>query len=846
MQFPEKNKFFTPGISDLFVRPERSEPGAPVSGFFSRTYGAVIFFMMCLAVAFLMLSLFTYHADDTGFSHISTIDRYGNLFGALGASVADLTYLLLGWSAWVLIAGGIYILWRGWRRFRGRSFGNTAIPFGFRMIAFIVLLLSSGALFFLRFYSFGAGLPATTGGMVGSTVGAFLLHAFGAVGATIIAMIVSAWCTAVFFGFSWIATAEKLGTMVEDVFRGIRSRKEQQNDEEVGQKAKIQRKKNRTESKEGEKKKAPAVAEPPSIVREIDKTPITFDPKGLEPIQTEDDKAGSRAKTVVPDAVSAPAGSVSGESVASQDKAMPIDAPTPVTLEDKEEKGIEGVAQKAEPAAEFVLPGVTLLDEPPYDRPQVSQEELRLVGERIEHVLSNYRIEAKVISAMPGPVVTQYKVKPGEGVPGRRFVAVAKDLARGLGQPSLRVVENLREADCIGLEVPNGNSQTIFLKEIIASPIFKESTSKLTLALGKSIGGEPVVANLAKAPHLLVAGTTGSGKSVGINAMILSMLYKCKPDELKLILVDPKEVEFAPYDGIPHLLTPVITDMMKAVHALDWCVREMDRRYGLMKRVGVKNFDSFNEKIRNEEANGGFIPNPLSLTPENPEPLKKLPYIIIIIDELADLLLTNGKQVEPRIMRLTQKARAAGMHMILATQRPSTDIVTPIIKTNCPTRISFQVSNRYDSQTILGDAGAEDLLGRGDMFFMRSGHPLDRVHGANVNDHEIARVTEFLRSQAEPEYVDGVTEEAVPEGGGEEGVAGTPSGGEKDVFYDQAVNIVLTERKCSISYLQRRLGIGYNRAANLVETMEAAGLVSAPTSTGKREVLAPSSQVLGG
>lgn len=841
MQFSEKNKFFTSGISDLFERPVRSVQGVPVSSFFSRTYGAVIFVMMCMAVAFLALSMLTYHADDTGFSHISTIDRYGNLFGALGAHVADLTYLLLGWSAWVLIAGGVYILWRGWRRFRGRSFGNTAIPFGFRMIAFIVLLLSSGALFFLRFFSYAGDLPATTGGMAGSTVGAFLLHTFGAVPATLIALIVSAWSAAIFFGFSWIGTAEKLGFMVEDVFRRIRSRKEQQNDEEAGQKAKMQRQKSRTESKEAEKK-APAVApEPPSIVRPIDKTPIAFDPKKFEPVKSEEDEA-VRTNEVMPDTVPTVAGPQS-ETV-SPNKDIPIDAPTPVSLEDKEEQGIEGVAEKIEPAKEFVLPGTTLLDEPPYDRPQVSQEELRLIGERIEHVLANYRIEAKVISAMPGPVVTQYKVKPGEGVPGRRFVAVAKDLARGLGQPSLRVVENLREADCIGLEVPNGNSQTIFLKEIIGSPIFKESASKLTLALGKSIGGEPVVANLAKAPHLLVAGTTGSGKSVGINAMILSMLYKCKPDELKLILVDPKEVEFAPYDGIPHLLTPVITDMMKAVHALDWCVREMDRRYGLMKRVGVKNFDSFNEKIRNEEEKGGFIPNPLSLTPENPEPLKKLPYIIIIIDELADLLLTNGKQVEPRIMRLTQKARAAGMHMILATQRPSTDIVTPIIKTNCPTRISFQVSNRYDSQTILGDAGAEDLLGRGDMFFMRSGHPLDRVHGANVNDHEIARVTEFLKSQAEPEYVDGVTEEVVPEGG-EEAPAGAPSGGEKDVFYDQAVNIVLTERKCSISYLQRRLGIGYNRAANLVETMEAAGLVSAPTSTGKREVLAPSSQVLG-
>ena len=498
------------------------------------------------------------------------------------------------------------------------------------------------------------------------------------------------------------------------------------------------------------------------------------------------------------------------------------------------EQPAQPIEEVPEEPKEFVLPPVSLLNDPPFEAVTVSREELNLTSQRIEHILQNYKINAKVLSALPGPIITRFKLQPAPGVRSRKFVEVAKDLARGLGQPNVRIVENMQEADCIGLEVPNSSQsvQTIYLKEIINSHPFQSSTSPLTLALGKGVAGDPVVIDLAKAPHLLVAGTTGSGKSVGINAMILSMLYKNPPDKLKLILVDPKEVEFSPYEDIPHLLTPVITDMAKAAHCLAWAVREMDRRYKLLKMAGQKNFDGYNQRIREAKEAGTPIMNPHA---QPPIPLEEIPYIIIIIDELADLLMVYGKEVETQIMRLTQKARAAGMHMIIATQRPSADIVTPVIKANCPSRISFQVSNRYDSTTILNTPGAEELLGRGDMFYMKPSAQLQRIHGAFVPDEEIYRVTEFLKEQGKPEYVDGVTDAPEEE---EEEVEETASArNDGNELYDKAVQLVTTENRPSISYLQRRLGIGYNRAANLIEKMEQEGVVSKPNSMGKRRVL---------
>ncbi len=483
----------------------------------------------------------------------------------------------------------------------------------------------------------------------------------------------------------------------------------------------------------------------------------------------------------------------------------------------------------------FQKPSVELLDELSEEVPTVSEEALNNIGLRIEHILATYKIKVSVLSAIPGPVITLFRVKPDEGVRSNRITQIAKDLARGLGQSTLRVVYNIYEIGCIGLEVPNTVSRVISLREIIGSPVFAESKSKLTLALGLSITGEPVVMDLAKAPHLLVAGSTGSGKTVGLHTMILSMLFKCTPEDLRLVLIDPKMMEFAPYENIPHLLTPVLTDMRKAAHALHWCANEMERRYNLMRKVGVRNITAFNQKVEQAGAGRSFIPDPMSLTSENPEPLKRMPYIVVIIDELADLYLMCSKQVEPLILRLTQKGRAAGLHVILATQRPINDIVTPIIKTNCPTRISFKVANRYDSATILGESGAEDLLGRGDMFLMRSGTPLTRVHGSNVTDEEIKQVTDFLKEQGAPDYVEGVTE-APKEDEPDEPAKGPSPKSEYGSLYDKACQIVINEKKCSISYLQRRLGIGYNRAANIVEQMERDGLVSAPSPTCPREV----------
>lgn len=464
----------------------------------------------------------------------------------------------------------------------------------------------------------------------------------------------------------------------------------------------------------------------------------------------------------------------------------------------------------------------------------VGDEAQAILGMRIEHILETYRIRARVISALAGPIVTSFQVRLGEGVHIKKIVQFAKDLARELGVPTVRIDENTDSIGCIGLEVPNAVQPVIPLRQIIGASAFTESKSKLALALGLSIKGEPVVIDLAKAPHLLVAGSPGSGKTVGLHSMILSLLLKCSPQDLKLVLIDPKMKEFAPYEDIPHLLIPVLTDTMKATRALLWCVNEMERRYSLMRKVGVKNIAAFNQKIEQAEATGSFIQNPMSLTAENPEPLKRMPYIVVMVDELADLLLMHGKHIEPAILRLTQKGRAAGLHLILATQRPSNDIVTPLIKANCPTRISFKVENRYGSTTILGESGAEDLLGRGDMFLMRSGHPLTRVHGANVTDDEIKEATDFLKEQGVPDYEEGGTEPIEEEE--PEPVKCPGPNSEYDSLYDRDCQIVLTEKKCSISYLQRLLGIGYNRAAGIVEQMEKEGLVSGPTPTDKREV----------
>lgn len=485
------------------------------------------------------------------------------------------------------------------------------------------------------------------------------------------------------------------------------------------------------------------------------------------------------------------------------------------------------------------LPPLSLLDDAPVSQETVSIETLEFTSRLIEKKLSDFGVDAKVIAAYPGPVITRYEIEPATGVKGSQIVGLARDLARSLSLTSIRVVETIPGKNCMGLELPNPKRQIVRLTEILGSKIYNDSASSLTVALGKDIAGHPVVADLARMPHLLVAGTTGSGKSVGINATILSLLYKSDPNDVRMILIDPKMLEMSVYEGIPHLLAPVVTDMRQAAHALNWAVAEMERRYKLMSKLGVRNLAGYNVKIAEAEKREEHIPNPFSLTPDAPEPLEKLPTIVIIIDELADLMMVVGKKVEELIARIAQKARAAGLHLILATQRPSVDVITGLIKANIPTRIAFQVSSKIDSRTILDQMGAESLLGMGDMLYMPPGTGLPvRVHGAFVSDEEVHRVVKHLKAQGEPNYIEGILEGGVLEEGGE-GIPATEGGNESDVLYDQAVAIVLKNRRASISLVQRHLRIGYNRAARLLEQMEQSGVVSTMQSNGNREILVP-------
>ncbi|CAG0995848.1 DNA translocase FtsK [Methylophilaceae bacterium] len=488
------------------------------------------------------------------------------------------------------------------------------------------------------------------------------------------------------------------------------------------------------------------------------------------------------------------------------------------------------------------LPPLHLLDEARGEIEVQSAETLEFTSRLIERKLMDFGIEVKVLTALPGPVITRYELEPAPGVKGSQVTNLVKDLARALSVVSVRLVETIPGKTCMGLEIPNPKRQIVFLSEILGSQVYADMHSPLAIALGKDISGKPVVADLAKMPHVLVAGTTGSGKSVAINAMILSLVYKAEPSQVRLILVDPKMLELSVYEGIPHLLAPVVTDMRQAASALNWCVAEMERRYKLMSVLGVRNLAGYNQKIRDAEKTGEKIPHPFSLTPESPEPLEEMPTIVVVIDELADLMMVVGKKVEELIARLAQKARACGIHLVLATQRPSVDVITGLIKANIPTRVAFQVSSKIDSRTILDQMGAEALLGQGDMLYQPPGtsNP-QRIHGAFVSDQEVHRVVDYLKSLGEPNYIEGILTGGTEENG-DAGLSAGEGGGETDPLYDEAVAIVLKTRRASISSVQRQLRIGYNRAARLIEDMERAGLVSAMQSNGNREVLVPKSE----
>jgi S-DNA-T family DNA segregation ATPase FtsK/SpoIIIE len=500
----------------------------------------------------------------------------------------------------------------------------------------------------------------------------------------------------------------------------------------------------------------------------------------------------------------------------------------------------EKQVQLFENLPDSLLPPLNLLDEPEKHLEVMSTETLEFTSRLIEKKLLDFGVEVKVVAAYPGPVITRYEIEPAVGVKGSQVINLVKDLARALSVVSIRVVETIPGKSLMGLEIPNPTRQTVRLSEILSSQVYADQPSPLTLALGKDIAGNPVVADLARMPHLLIAGTTGSGKSVGINAMLLSLLYKSSWQQVKLILIDPKMLELSIYEGIPHLLAPVVTDMRQAQNALRWCVGEMDRRYKVMSALGVRNMAGFNQKVRDGAKGKNPVMDPFALSDETREPLDEMSLIVVVIDELADLMMVVGKKVEELVARLAQKARAAGIHLVLATQRPSVDVITGLIKANIPTRIAFQVSARVDSRTILDQMGAEALLGQGDMLYLPPGTGFpQRVHGAFCADHEVHKVVDYLKKLARPQYVESVLEGAEPEAEGE----GTLEGGdaESDPLYDQAVAIVLKTRRASISLVQRHLRIGYNRAARLIEQMERAGLVSAMQTNGNRDVLAPAS-----
>ena len=486
------------------------------------------------------------------------------------------------------------------------------------------------------------------------------------------------------------------------------------------------------------------------------------------------------------------------------------------------------------------LPPLALLDDPPTSQETVSAETLEYTSRLIERKLADFGVAVKVLAAYPGPVITRYEIEPAVGVKGAQIVNLVKDLARALSVVSIRVVETIPGKSYMGLELPNPKRQIVKLIEILSSTTYNDNASPLTLVLGKDIAGKPVIADLAKMPHLLVAGTTGSGKSVAVNAMILSLLYKAEPRQVRLMLVDPKMLELSVYEGIPHLLAPVVTDMKLAGNALNWCVGEMERRYKLMSSLGVRNIGGYNHKVAEAKKAGKPLGNPFTLTPDAPEPLEEMPYIVVVIDELADLMMVTGKEIEELIARLAQKARAAGIHLILATQRPSVDVITGLIKANIPSRIAFQVASKVDSRTILDHMGAEALLGQGDMLFLPpgTGYPL-RVHGAFVSDTEVHQVVEYLKAQGEPQYLDGILEGTGSDGGNGDGVSVEGGDAESDPMYDQAVALVLQTRRPSISLVQRHLRIGYNRAARLIEQMERSGLVSPMQTNGNRDVLVP-------
>jgi len=735
--------------------------------------------------AFLLLSLVSFQPADPGWSHMGTNTEIANLGGRFGAWISDVVLYVFGLMAFVF---PLMLGYAGWLYFRGAQEDEekpNRLHTILRTLGFIFTMACGAALAYIHHSQRVPSMPLDAGGVLGHVVGLWFASVFSPLGATLILLAMFLTGVTLFTGLSWLHLMDRLGGWAMRFVGWCRETWSFLSDKIAARKARRER-----EEKVETVKKKTENRPPPRI------EPVITVPK--QPTKRE-----------------------------VKEKQAPL-FDTPVN---------EG------------LPPLSLLDEPSAPKHPIKPESLEAMSRLVEMKLRDFGVEVQVVEVHPGPVITRFELQPAAGVKVSQISNLSKDLARSLSTASVRVVEVIPGKTTVGLEIPNEHREIVYLSETFRSKAYEEAGSPLTLALGKDIAGNPMVADLARMPHLLVAGTTGSGKSVAINAMILSLLYNATPRDVRLIMVDPKMLELSIYEGIPHLLAPVVTDMKDAANALRWCVAEMERRYKLMAAMGVRNIGGFNKKVKDAIDAKQPIKDPtwLPLVPDAPEleaqrpTLDTLPYIVVVVDELADMMMVVGKKVEEHIARLAQKARAAGIHLILATQRPSVDVLTGLIKANIPTRIAFQVSSRIDSRTILDQMGAEALLGHGDMLYLPPGQgvPL-RVHGAFVADHEVHNVVENLKSRGQPQYLDEIINPVSDSGdAGSFGGGDGEGGNESDPLYDEAVNIVIESRRASVSGIQRRLKIGYNRAARMVEEMERAGLVGPLQSNGNREVLVP-------
>lgn len=742
------------------------------------------FLLSILIAVYLVACLLTYDPTDPGPFNTTNSDQVQNAGRILGAWIADAFLGLTGYIAYLLPVITVFGGWRVWSN-KSSASETRAMEAVAVITGLALFLLSATGLSFMHLMPPAGSMPAGGGGVIGDVVASPLKELTGLLGSTLFLFSMTLVGITLFTGLSWFHVMDVTGRITLDLVDWLAASIASMRDWFAGRRARAQREEVRkTDSVRQQGRKAPRIEPQISIPEE---------------------QASKR---------------VAREKQRPLFKNLPADS----------------------------LPPLDILDEPHDQPPGYSADALKALSKQVELKLADFGVVVDVVAVHPGPVITRFELEPAPGVKSAQVMNLAKDLARGLSIVSVRVVEVIPGKSTIGLEIPNTNRQMVFLSEILRSEVFDKSNAPLTLALGKSISGRPVVANLAKMPHLLVAGTTGSGKSVALNAMILSLLYKTGPEEVRLVMIDPKMLELSIYADIPHLLAPVVTDMKEAANALRWCVAEMERRYRLMSAVGVRNLAGFNKKVRGAIEAGAPLKDPLFKADEmNPDEeasdLEHLPYIVVIVDELADMMMILGKKIDELIARLAQKARASGIHLILATQRPSVDVITGLIKANIPTRIAFQVSSRVDSRTILDQMGAEQLLGHGDMLYMPPGtaHP-ERVHGAFVDDHEVHAVVNYLRSLGDPNYVDEILAETqMTTDGMTINASGIPmeTPGDQDELYDDAVAWVTQSRKASISSVQRHLRVGYNRAARIIEEMEASGVVSQPEHNGQREVLAP-------